>query len=195
MTVPDRDPRIHPASRSERSPHRSHRRTESNTQPTSPRRGPASPRSPRASTGQRSPPQTPTSRDREQPRRQHPDSPWMFVPLPPSPPTFSASPSKRGGPAVVTFVAGRPPVDTHTHRSSTRHSPNSSATFDPDAASHALKQLPGYVSFASVAGLGAPPEEEERRSGHKPSGGFPLLGGGKGRISSFGLGNGKWWIF
>ncbi|KAF8134432.1 hypothetical protein EV363DRAFT_1562059 [Boletus edulis] len=152
------------------------------------------PRSPR---GIRSPPQTPTSHQKEQLKRQHPDSPWTYVPLPPSPPTFSASPSKRGGPAVVTFVAGPPIVDTHTRiptRSPPCHSPHTPSTFDPEAASHALRKLPGYVSFASVAGLGAPPEEEDRPSGHKPFSGF-TLGGVRGRFSDLGLGSGKWWMF
>ena len=202
LTVPDPDPCVPLAPRPKRSCHRPDRHTELtsvvHTQPTSPQRTHTqpravsqSPRSPRAPQGLRSPPQTPTSQ-KEQRKRQHPDSPWMYAPLPPSPPTFSASPSKRGGPAVVTFVASPPIVDTHMHiqtRSPARHSPKSSSTFDPEAASHALRQLPGYVSFASVAGLGSPPEEEDRHGGRRPFAGF------SGRISGLGLGSGKWWMF
>ena len=114
----------------------------------------------------------------------------MYAPLPPSPPAYSTTPLKCGSPAVVAFVASPPIVETRS-RSPARHSPHSSSTFDPEAASHALKQLPGYVSFASVAGLGAPPEEEDRRGGRRPF----TLAGGKGRLSGLGLGSGKWWIF
>ncbi|KAN0091361.1 hypothetical protein V8E55_004927 [Tylopilus felleus] len=205
LAIRDPDPCVPPSSRSERPSHRSHRHARTTSavhpQPTSPKRTPPtrgtsqSP-SPRSPPGLRSPPQTPTSHEKEQLRRQHPDSPWTYVPLPPSPPTFSTSPSKRGGAAVVAFVASSPIVDTHTHRSPARprHSPNSSSTFDPKAASHALRHLPGYVSFASVAGLGSPPEEEDRGCGGKSLGGF-TVGGGNGRISGFGLGSGNWWIF
>ena len=93
----------------------------------------------------------------------------------------------------MTFVASPHVVDTHAHIP-TRHSPTSPSTFDPEAASHALRQLPGYVSFASVAGLGAPPEEEDRRGARRPFAGISL-GGGKGRLSGLGLGSGKWWMF
>ncbi|KAG6375560.1 hypothetical protein JVT61DRAFT_3125 [Boletus reticuloceps] len=208
LTIPDTDPCVPPPSRREPSSHRPHRYTRSTSavhrQPTTPPRTSASPRvtshcspSPRSPRGIRSPPQTPMSHQKEQLKRQHPDSPWTYVPLPPSPPTFSASPSKRGGPAVVTFVAGPPIVDAHTHiptRSPACHSPHTPSTFDPEAASHALRKLPGYVSFASVAGLGAPPEEEDRPNGHKPFSGF-TLGGVRGRFSDLGLGSGKWWMF
>lgn len=203
MTVPDPDPCITRASRPGRSSHKPHRRVQSTSvvhaQPTSPQRthtpprvASQSPRSPRVQQVLRSPPRTPTSHEKERLKRQHPDSPWRYTPLPASPPTFSRSPSKRGGPAVVTFVASPPMVDTHMHiatRSHARHSPNSSSAFDPEAASHALKQLPGYVSFSSVAGLGSPPEEEDRRGARKPFAGFT------GRISGLALGSGKWWMF
>ncbi|KAH7888940.1 hypothetical protein F5I97DRAFT_1828232 [Phlebopus sp. FC_14] len=69
----------------------------------------------------------------------------------------------------------------------------------PLAASLACKQVPGYVSFASVAGLGEPPEEEDRRVGRRGFAGFNLgsgSNGGKGRVlGGLGLGSGKWWVF
>ncbi|KAG8214117.1 hypothetical protein J3R82DRAFT_10879 [Butyriboletus roseoflavus] len=204
LTVPDPVPCLPLASQPKRTSPSGHRHSQSasivHPQSPSPRRtftpsrvAPQSPRSPRAPQGLRSPPRTPTSQEKEQLKRRHPDSPWMYAPLPPSPPTFSASPSRHGGPAVVTFVASPPIAETHTTRPPPRHSPISS-TFDPEAASHALRQLPGYVSFASVAGLGAPPEEEDRRGARRPFAGF-TLGGGKGRLSGLGLGGGKWWMF
>ncbi|OJA16305.1 hypothetical protein AZE42_03379 [Rhizopogon vesiculosus] len=94
------------------------------------------------------PPRSPRS-----PRSQRETSPWMTAPLPPSP-TFS-TPTKK------------------SPSSPSRHSPNSGILstfssansqvpvvppqFDLRAASQACKQVSGYVSFASVAGLGAPP--------------------------------------
>lgn len=174
-----------------------HRHTQSasvaHPQVSSPRVPTQSPRSPRSPQGVRPHPRTPTSQEKDHIKRLHPDSPWLYAPLPPSPPAFMSSPSKT---AVVTFVAN-PPIADPTHlstRSPPRHSPRSPSTFDPEAASHALRQLPGYVSFASVAGLGAPPEEEDRRGGRRPFAGFTLAGG-KGRLSGLGLGGGKWWVF
>ncbi|KAG9316834.1 hypothetical protein JVU11DRAFT_2901 [Chiua virens] len=146
QTAPDSDPCAPCTSRQKRFSPGEHRHTQSvsavHPQPVSPRRTSPqrvplpSPRTPRSPPGL---PKTPTSQEKERIKRRHPDSPWMYAPLPPSPPAFSTSSPKRAGPAVVAFVAGPPMIDAHMHiptHSSARHSPNSTS-FDPDAASHA----------------------------------------------------------
>ncbi|KIJ18529.1 hypothetical protein PAXINDRAFT_97309 [Paxillus involutus ATCC 200175] len=145
----------------------------------------------------RSPPQTP--RSQEQLKQKH--SPWLSSPLPPSPSPFQTTPPKRAGPGVATVTPSHSTLiyETSVHtptRPHLPHSPHSSPAFDPEAASLACRQVPGYVSFSSVAGLGAPPEEEDRRSGRKGFAGFSLGGGGKGRgLAGLGVGSGKWWVF
>lgn len=83
------------------------------------------------------------------------------------------------------------PNPSHSHIQQLPHPPTRVPVFDPDAASLACKKLPGYVSFASVAGLGAPPDEEDRHSGRR------VAFGGKGirSLQGLGFGSGKWWAF
>ncbi|KAI6134664.1 hypothetical protein EV401DRAFT_1903971, partial [Pisolithus croceorrhizus] len=83
------------------------------------------------------------------------------------------------------------PNPSHSHMQQLPHTPTRAPAFDPDAASLACKKVPGYVSFASVAGLGAPPDEEDRHSGRR------VAFGGKGirSLPGLGFGNGKWWVF
>ncbi|KAF9241817.1 hypothetical protein BU15DRAFT_73161 [Melanogaster broomeanus] len=144
----------------------------------------------------RSPPQSPRSQHQQNQKHTRPVSPWLSSPLPPSPPPppFVTTPSRRAV-GVAGAAANYSPticeiVPTCSHRPDSPH-PRS---FDPEAASLVCRQLPGYVSFASVAGLGAPPEEEERRGGRTGLAGFSLGGGGNGRGLA-GLGGGKWWVF
>ncbi|KAI6010500.1 hypothetical protein EDC04DRAFT_2905853 [Pisolithus marmoratus] len=83
------------------------------------------------------------------------------------------------------------PNPSHSHIQQLPHTPTRSPAFDPDAASLACKKQPGYVSFASVAGLGTPPDEEDRHSGRR------VAFGGKGirNLPGLGFGSGKWWVF
>ena len=145
----------------------------------------------------------------------HPSSPWLTTPLPPSPPVFAATPTKRASPVIAPVDASPPslvyqtysrsrtpapvqssPRSPPTYRSHTpqatytraHHSPHTpTPVFDPKAASLACQQVPGYVSFASVAGLGAPPDEDDRHSGRTV--------GFSGKSALLGFGGGKWWAF
>ncbi|KIK94579.1 hypothetical protein PAXRUDRAFT_827858 [Paxillus rubicundulus Ve08.2h10] len=204
LTVPEVDvclpstppPRVKVISKNGHRPTRSMSAAQSphHTLTSSPKAQPWSPLTPQIPW---SPPQTP--RSQEQLKQKH--SPWLSSPLPSSPPPFATTPPKRAGPGVATVASSHSTLiyETNIHTPSPPHlphSPHSSPTFDPEAASLACRQVPGYVSFASVAGLGAPPEEEDRRSGRKGFAGFGLGGGGKGRgLTGLVVGSGKWWVF
>ncbi|KIK24728.1 hypothetical protein PISMIDRAFT_9980 [Pisolithus microcarpus 441] len=83
------------------------------------------------------------------------------------------------------------PNPSYSHMQQLPHTPARAPVFDPDAASLACKKVPGYVSFASVAGLGAPPDEEDRHSGRRVA----FAGKGIRSLPGLGFGNGKWWVF
>ncbi|KAI6002863.1 hypothetical protein EDD15DRAFT_2192310 [Pisolithus albus] len=80
------------------------------------------------------------------------------------------------------------PNPSYSHMQQLPHAPTRAPVFDPDAASIACKKVPGYVSFASVAGLGAPPDEEDRHSGRRVA----FSGKGIRSLPGLGFGNGKW---
>jgi hypothetical protein len=104
----------------------------------------------------------------------------MTTPLPPSP--FS-SPTQK--PPSLSYATPSPhspnPAILSSYSSANSHIPVNPPQFDLRAASQACKQASGYVSFASVAGLGAPPGVGDDEVSVKE----PQRGRGRGR----------WWVF
>lgn len=91
------------------------------------------------------------------PQSQRDSFPWITTPLPPSP-SFS-TPSKKSCSSPYAPPSPHSPAILATFSSANAQVlvPVGPPQFDPRAASLACKEVPGYVSFASVAGLGAPP--------------------------------------
>lgn len=114
------------------------------------------------------------------PQSQGETSPWMTTPLPPSP--FS-TPSKKSpsSPYATPSPHSPNPAILSSFSSGNSHMPVNPPQFDLRAASQACKQVSGYVSFASVAGLGAPPGVGDDEASIKE----PQRGRGRGR----------WWVF
>lgn len=114
------------------------------------------------------------------PQSQGETSPWMTTPLPPSP--FS-TPTKK--PPSLSYATPSPhspnPAILSSFSSANSQIPVNPPQFDLRAASQACKQVSGYVSFASVAGLGAPPGAGDDDVSVKE----PQRGRGRGR----------WWVF
>lgn len=114
------------------------------------------------------------------PQSQGETSPWMKTPLPPSP--FSTPTKKSPSSPYATPSPHSPnPAILSNFSSANSHIPVNSPQFDLRAASQACKQVSGYVSFASVAGLGAPPGVGDDEASIKE----PQRGRGRGR----------WWVF
>ncbi|KII92214.1 hypothetical protein PLICRDRAFT_464840 [Plicaturopsis crispa FD-325 SS-3] len=63
--------------------------------------------------------------------------------------------------------ASLPPTPSSTASSRVQQRTPSSPTFDAQLASQHARQMTGYVSFACVAGLGAPPEDEDEEDAHE----------------------------
>lgn len=114
------------------------------------------------------------------PQSQGEISPWMTTPLPPSP--FSSPTKKSHSSPYATPSPHSPnPAILSNFSSANPHIPVNPPQFDPRAASQACKQVSGYVSFASVAGLGAPPGVcDDEVSVKEPQ---------RGRR------RGRWWVF
>ncbi|KAG2120134.1 hypothetical protein DEU56DRAFT_835871 [Suillus clintonianus] len=114
------------------------------------------------------------------PQSQGETSPWMSTPLPPSP--FS-TPTKKSPSSPYTTPSSPSPNQAILSSFSSAKSqiPVNPPQFDLRAASQACKQVSGYVSFASVAGLGAPPGVGDDEASIKE----PQRGRGRGR----------WWVF
>lgn len=114
------------------------------------------------------------------PQSQGETSPWMTTPLPPSP--FS-TPSKKSpsSPYATPSPHSPNPAILSSFSSANSHMPVNPPQFDLRAASQACKQVSGYVSFASVAGLGAPPGVGDDEASIKEP--------------SRGRGRGRWWVF
>lgn len=114
------------------------------------------------------------------PHSQGEASPWMTTPLPPSP--FSTPTKKSPSSPYATPSPHSPkPAILSSFSSANSHVPVNPPQFDLRAASQACKQVSGYVSFASVAGLGAPPGAADDEVSVKE----PQRGRGRGR----------WWVF
>ncbi|KAH7916632.1 hypothetical protein BJ138DRAFT_1121737 [Hygrophoropsis aurantiaca] len=117
-------------------------------------------------------------------------SPWMMTPLPPSPPLYPHSPNSphshhsQSSPRSPNLNSSSSPR-SHPHSPHMPHtpSPRSKQQFDAHTASIACRQVSGYVSFASVAGLGAPAGMDDDSNGDD--------GESRGR----GRKRGKWWVF
>ncbi|KIK41583.1 hypothetical protein CY34DRAFT_805872 [Suillus luteus UH-Slu-Lm8-n1] len=114
------------------------------------------------------------------PQSQGETSPWMKTPLPASP--FS-TPSKKSpsSPYATPSPHSPNPAILSSFSSADSHMPVNPPQFDLRAASQACKQVSGYVSFASVAGLGAPPGSGDDEASIKE----PQRGRERGR----------WWVF
>ncbi|KAG2039720.1 hypothetical protein BDR03DRAFT_951029 [Suillus americanus] len=114
------------------------------------------------------------------PQSQGETSPWMTTPLPPSP---FPTPTKKLPSLSYTTPSPHSPNSAILSSFSSANSqiPVNPPQFDLRAASQACKQVPGYVSFASVAGLGAPPGVGDDDVSVKE----PQRGRGRGR----------WWVF
>ncbi|KAG2154437.1 uncharacterized protein EDB93DRAFT_1267984 [Suillus bovinus] len=107
-------------------------------------------------------------------------SPWMTTPLPPSP--FSTPTKKSPSSPYATPSPHSPnPAIFSSFSRADPHIPVTPPQFDLRAASQACKQVSGYVSFASVAGLGAPPGVGDDEASIKE----PQRGRRRGR----------WWVF
>ncbi|KAG1901962.1 uncharacterized protein F5891DRAFT_1026511 [Suillus fuscotomentosus] len=114
------------------------------------------------------------------PQSQGEISPWMTTPLPPSP--FSTPTKKSPSSPYATPSPHSPnPAILSGFSSANPHIPVNPPQFDLRAASQACKQASGYVSFASVAGLGAPPGMGDDEVSIKE----PQRGRRRGR----------WWVF
>ncbi|KAG1751277.1 uncharacterized protein EDB91DRAFT_1243547 [Suillus paluster] len=115
------------------------------------------------------------------PRSQGETSPWMTTPLPPSPPFSTPSKKSPSSPYTTPSPHSQHPAMLSTFSSVNSKIPVNQPQFDLRAASQACKQVSGYVSFASVAGLGAPPGVGDDEASIKE----PRRGRGRGR----------WWVF
>ncbi|KAG0707029.1 hypothetical protein DFH29DRAFT_898047 [Suillus ampliporus] len=115
------------------------------------------------------------------PRSQGETSPWTTTPLPPSPPFSTPTKKLPSSPYTTPSPHSPNPAILSTFSSVNSQIPVNPPQFDLRAASQACKQVSGYVSFASVAGLGAPPGVGDDEASIKE----PRRGRGRGR----------WWVF